>query len=104
MGCARELVLRARVGLIHAVVRGGAGPVGGRQLRPDPTGRGATVRRTELCKFVVEKAGRTGEAKQSELVGMTAVAETGTIAVTIATNYLTVASSSEGSMSFETEE
>ena len=53
---------------------------------------------------MVEKAGRTGEAKQSELVGMTAVAETGTIAVTIATNYLTVASSSEGSMSFETEE
>ena len=58
----------------------------------------------EAGNFDQIRPGRTGEVKKSELVGMTAVAETGTIAVTIATNYLTVASSSEGSMSFETEE
>ena len=50
---------------------------------------------------------KRGEAKQTELVGMTAVAETG---VVDATSYLTVASSSKGraaaedATSFETEE
>ena len=47
LACAREHVLRASVGRIHAIVRGGAGPVGDRQLRPDPTGHHPAVGRAD---------------------------------------------------------
>ena len=61
--------------------------MGGRQLRPDPTGRRPAGGRTRGGNFLVAER---GEAKQNELVGMTAVAESGVVELS---SYLTVVSS-----------
>ena len=59
LGYVYELALRAKLGLIHAVVREGAGPVGGRELRQDPASQRHAARWNNGGRGLVAKAGRS---------------------------------------------